>query len=174
MNSIQVQSCFNDCFGEKYRVEMRGGEEEPVYIPPIEDGLGKLIYRSDYASSALHEAAHWCIAGVARRALVDFGYEYSSPPRTSEQQDQFFRFECRVQALEWIFSDCAQVTFHPSADNLEADTGQFLGQLELAKVRELHRLENQFHSRASVFSRSLMKSVRCFSQNVNESRRING
>ena len=135
---------------------MRGGAEEPLYIPPSSDRTGKLIYRSDYVSSALHETAHWCIAGPERRARVDFGYEYSPPPRNSEEQDQFFRFECRVQALEWIFSDCAQVTFHPSADNLEADTGQFLGQLELAKVRELHRLENQFYSRASVLSRSLI------------------
>ena len=174
MNSAQVQDCFNDCFGEKYLVEMLGGAAEPIYIPPKAYEIGKLIYRSDYASSALHEAAHWCIAGPARRALVDFGYEYSSPPRTSQQQDQFFRLECRVQALEWIFSDCAQVRFHPSADNIGADTGQFLGQLELVKIRELHRLENRFHSRASVFSRSLMKSVRCFSQNVSESRRING
>ena len=174
LNSMQVQHCFNACFGKKYRVEMRGGADEPEYIPPRTDQTGKLIYRSDYASSALHEAAHWCIAGPARRARVDFGYEYSPPPRTPLEQDQFFRFERRVQALEWIFSDCAQVIFHPSADNLEVDTDQFLGQLELAKEQELHRLECQVHSRASVFKRTLMKGVCCPSQNINESRGING
>ena len=172
MNSAQVQHCFNNCFGENYRLEMRGGATEPIYIPPNADEIGKLIYRSDYASSALHEAAHWCIAGPARRARVDFGYEYLCPPRSP--REQVFRSEYRVQALEWIFSDCAQVVFHPSADNLDADTGQFLGKLELFKAEEVHRLESQFHSRASVFSRSLVKSVCCFSQNVNESRRING
>ena len=64
--------------------------------------------------------------------------------------------------------------FHPSADNLEVDTDQFLGQLELTKEQELHRLECQVHSRASVFKRTLMKCVCCPSQNINESRGING
>ena len=174
MNSMQVEHCFNACFGKKYRLEMLGGAEEPEYIPPRTDQTGKLIYRCDYASSALHEAAHWCIAGPARRARVDFGYEYLPPPRTPQEQDEFFRFERRVQALEWIFSDCAQVIFHPSADNLEVDTDQFLGQLELAKEQELHRLKCQVHSRASVFKRTLAKWFCCPSQKIKESRCING
>ena len=153
---------------------MRGGAEEPLYIPPSSDRTGKLIYRSDYVSSALHETAHWCIAGPERRARVDFGYEYSPPPRNPEEQDQFFRFELRVQALEWIFSDCAQVLFHPSADNLEADTEKFFHQLELLKVQELYRLEQQLPARAFVFKSSLMKSGCCRSQNTNVSRQRNG
>ena len=174
MNSTQIQNCFNDCFGEKYRVELLGGGSEPVYIPPSISQTGKLIYRSNYASSALHEVAHWCIAGSARRNLIDFGYKYLPPPRNQKQQDQFFKWEVTVQALEWIFSDCAQIVFHPSADNLEADTAVFTDQLRFVKERELYRLDRLPYLRASIFRRVLIKSVGDFSRNVDESRSLNG
>ena len=155
-------------------MELHGGGSEPVYIPPGNGRTGKLIYRSDYVSSALHEAAHWCIAGVARRNQFDFGYDYLPPPRTQQQQEQFFKREVRVQALEWIFSDCAQIEFHPSADNLEADTAMFLEQLRSVRARELHRLKNQAHLRASVFRSALMKSDCGLSPDANGSNSLNG
>ncbi len=70
-------------------------------------------------ASALHETAHWCIAGKARRAIKDFGYRYQADRDPTEQQD-FCRFESRPQALESIFHDAiGSELFTPSLDGIE-------------------------------------------------------
>jgi elongation factor P hydroxylase len=108
---------------------MVGGASEPLYLPAEVHRPALLYYRSDFAASALHEAAHWCIAGNARRRQRDFGYLYQPPPRTAAQQCAFFASERRVQTLEWFFADAAGVDFYPSADNLSADPSDFHAQL---------------------------------------------
>jgi len=75
---------------------------------------------SDYPRSALHEAAHWCIAGAARRRLEDYGYFYEPPPRSRDRQEAFARAEARTQALEAIFAAAAGHRFAVSVDDVDA------------------------------------------------------
>ena len=72
-------------------------------------------------SSALHEVAHWCLAGRDRRKMVDFGYEYLPPPRDEIAQKIFLQAETRVQGLERLFSEVSGVSFSASLDNLDCD-----------------------------------------------------
>jgi len=70
-----VVKLFDKLFNKSYRTCLIGGVQEPLYEPATRiDQLHKLFYREDYLSSALHEAAHWCIAGPQRLLKQDFGY----------------------------------------------------------------------------------------------------
>lgn len=77
-----------------------------------------LYYREDFFASALHESAHWCIAGEARRKQVDFGYWYAPDGRDSKTQKAFEAVEIKPQALEWYFSKACGYPFSVSVDNL--------------------------------------------------------
>jgi len=115
---------FNQLFLESYNTCLEGGGEEPIYLPANDEyDYHRLIFRSDYVSSAFHEISHWCIAGEQRRQLVDFGYWYNPDGRTESQQRTFENVEIKPQALEWIFSVAAGHKFNISADNLAADIG---------------------------------------------------
>lgn len=124
LNADEVIRVFNRLFAERFNTWLEGGGEEPVYLPVGENyDVNRLIFRSDYVSSALHEIAHWCIAGEQRRQLEDFGYWYHADGRTEVQQRTFETVEIKPQALEWIFSVAAGHPFNISADNLSADIG---------------------------------------------------
>jgi elongation factor P hydroxylase len=77
------------------------------------------VFTRDYASSALHEAAHWCIAGAARRRQIDYGYHYDAPPRSAQQRHHFFDLELRCQAMELLFATAASQPFRVSLDDLD-------------------------------------------------------
>lgn len=97
-----------------------GGGEEPVYLPAEPSGMpARIVFRHDYVSSALHEIAHWCIAGPARRTLVDYGYWYAPDGRGPAEQQAFEELEARPQAIEWILSLACALPFRPSIDNLD-------------------------------------------------------
>jgi elongation factor P hydroxylase len=106
---------------------MIGGAEEPLYLPGQTGQFAQLFYREDFVASALHEAAHWCIAGAQRRRQVDFGYAYEPPPRTGVAQSKFFAAELKTQALEWRFAEAAGLDFKASADNLALEVGKEVG-----------------------------------------------
>ncbi|MCZ6640872.1 MAG: elongation factor P hydroxylase [Gammaproteobacteria bacterium] len=114
----EIASTFNCLFAETHSTVIRGGVSEPLYMPPQHNARGVIRYTRNYASSALHEIAHWCIAGSKRRRLIDYGYWYLSPPRSRSGQQSFFAVEARVQALEWLFAEAAGVSFHLSADDV--------------------------------------------------------
>jgi len=130
MRHTDIEGCFNQRFLLTQNTRMVGGASEPLYVPGSEKKEALLYYRDDHSASALHEAAHWCIAGQRRRGLVDFGYRYQPPPRSGEAQQAFFDLEVRAQSLEYLFAQAAAVDFYPSADNLEADLQPFETQLE--------------------------------------------
>ncbi len=130
MQHVAIAACFNREFADSHNTVMLGGAAEPLYLPATAQAAAQLFYREDYAASALHEAAHWCIAGRQRRTLVDFGYAYQPPPRSPEQQALFFNLELRTQTLERVFAQAAGVEFQPSADNLACNTGEFAQQIE--------------------------------------------
>ena len=113
--SYQIERLFSLCFREEFNTILVGGATEPLYLPAPSGGeLSILFYREDYVSSALHEAAHWCLAGEDRRKLRDFGYWYIPPSRNSNEQLAFEAVEVQPQALEWIFSLATGVSFHLS------------------------------------------------------------
>ena len=100
-----------------------------------------LYYREDFFASALHEAAHWCIAGAARRTQVDFGYWYIEEGRSSASQRAFEAVEYKPQALEWFFSRACAWPFRISVDNLDphggeiADTSDFCARVLAQALR---------------------------------------
>ncbi len=152
-----ILHCFNRIFTHTHGVVMCGGGAEPLYTPPSDGQPGQLIFREDFASSALHEAAHWCIAGVQRRRQVDFGYAYLPPPRTRAQQQSFYQAEKRVQALESWFAEAAGVGFQVSTDDLSADPTAFCQQV--AQTRPLVRrwMQNTRDNRARQFHLGLLR-----------------
>jgi elongation factor P hydroxylase len=112
-----------DLFDDEFRLSdntvlIRGGAE-PIYLPAdAEHPHHRVIFAHGFYASALHEIAHWCIAGAERRLLVDYGYWYRPVGRSEEEQVEFERVEARPQALEWAFSIAAGFPFNVSADNL--------------------------------------------------------
>ena len=124
-SDLDIAHCFNATFCASHGVEMRGGAAEPCYAPARQGMHAQLRYREDFAASALHEAAHWCIAGQSRLLLEDFGYIYLAPPRTPAVQQRFFEFELKTQTLEALFAAACGLPFTPSADNLAAQVAAF-------------------------------------------------
>ena len=114
---LRLADCFNACFMDQYFTAMVGGALEPSYIPPEKNTEGVIYYRENYAASVLHEAAHWCIAGLHRRGLEDFGYIYIPPPRTPLQQQTFLAYELKAQSLEYLFAQACNLEFVASVDN---------------------------------------------------------
>lgn len=95
-----------------------GGYDEPFYLagPPSE-----IRFREDFVRSALHEVAHWCVAGAERRKQDDFGYWYCPDGRDPAQQQAFEQVEIRPQAIEAEFCQALGIPFSPSQDNLNGD-----------------------------------------------------
>ncbi len=120
---IQLRLLFNDLFLSDENTVLTTGAIEPFYKAPVDGKPAEVISREDFLSSALHEIAHWCIAGVERRKQDDFGYWYYPDGRTEEQQRLFEKVEVKPQAIEWALSLACDQSFHFSADNLGSDIG---------------------------------------------------
>ncbi|MFI2810390.1 MULTISPECIES: elongation factor P hydroxylase [Microbulbifer] len=124
--AARIVAVFDQCFAAPDGLNTRlcGGCEEPFYRPA---GSGRshhqIEFTRDYPASALHEVAHWCVAGAARRLQPDYGYWYAPDGRTLAQQQLFEKVEVRPQALEWIFARACGLKFRVSADNLESGLG---------------------------------------------------
>lgn len=117
-----IIALFNREFSLSHRTCLVKGGVEPEYIPAENsEALHHIVFTQDYVSSALHEVAHWCVAGEQRRLLADYGYWYAPDGRNAEQQAEFERVEVKPQALEWIFSVACGVMFRVSVDNLAAN-----------------------------------------------------
>ncbi|MGL6162616.1 elongation factor P hydroxylase [Microbulbifer sp.] len=120
----RIAGVFNRCFAAALNTRLCGGFEEPYYRPA---GAAcphhRIEFTRDYPASALHEAAHWCVAGERRRLLPDYGYWYAPDGRSAEQQREFERVEVKPQALEWIFARACGLRFRASADNLHSGLG---------------------------------------------------
>ena len=153
MRASVICEIFNSGVGERYGTVMHGGRDEPLFLPS-RDSLDEIYFRDNFSSSALHEIAHWCIAGAERRKVIDYGYWYKEN-RTAEEQLKFESLEIRPQALEWIFSEAAGVRFQVSLDNFERMTGDCFE--FRASVREEARiLVPLLNERASFFLSDLV------------------
>lgn len=138
LDADRIRQVFDACFRQRYRVEMRGGAVEPYYEPAVNGAPARLWFREDFAASALHEAAHWCIAGAERRRLPDFGYWYVPAPRDLAAQSRFEAVESEPQALEAWLSAAAGRAFRPSFDDVgndDRDRCRFLAALAQARER---------------------------------------
>lgn len=153
---------FNALFVAEENTELRIGADEPLYLPSSETGgVAQVVSRLDYFSSALHEISHWCIAGVKRRELIDFGYWYEPDGRSELKQREFERVEVKPQALEWLMTEACALRFGLSVDNTaQPDVGasqEFKAQVA-QQAREY--LLNGLPDRASRFIDKLLAHYR--------------
>lgn len=117
-----IIAIFNQTFSEPYNTQLVRGDDEPIYLP-ADDKIRyhRIIFAHGFYASAMHEIAHWCVAGPERRLLEDFGYWYEPDGRTAQVQAEFEKVEIRPQAYEWILSVSAGFPFSVSCDNLNGD-----------------------------------------------------
>jgi elongation factor P hydroxylase len=153
---------FDGLFLNTENTILLGGSDEPLYIPSkTASKPHRLIFRENFVSSALHEIAHWCIAGKQRRLQPDFGYWYQPDGRNIDQQAQFEAVEIKPQALEWIFSNACGQKFTPSADNLNASDNFVVDNsaFKQALVKQARQWckSQQFPARAKLFIDGLTK-----------------
>ncbi|MCK3657206.1 ATPase [Pasteurellaceae bacterium Pebbles2] len=115
---------FEQCFFAEYNTKLVKGGEDPVYLPANDEVPYHTIhFARGFYSSALHEIAHWLVAGKERRKLEDFGYWYEPDGRSTERQRDFEKVEVKPQALEWILATAANFRYFASADNLNGNPG---------------------------------------------------
>ena len=153
----ELIALFNAVFKESENTVLVGGAAEPEYVPATEREPARVIFREDFAASALHEISHWCIAGKARRQLPDFGYWYEPDGRSAEQQRVFETVEVKPQALEWVFSLASGRVFHLSADNLGNDGGVSEAFRHAVFAQCQHYFQHGLTGRAEQFYRALQQ-----------------
>lgn len=109
----------NDTVLSDYNTRLAGGFDEPFYRAFRGSAPAEIRFTYDYERSALHELAHWCVAGSARRQQDDYGYWYAPDGRTNAQQQLFFQVEVVPQAIEKHFCAALDLPFAVSVDNLD-------------------------------------------------------
>ena len=159
-------ACFNTAFYQSHNTCLIGGAEEPMYVPAGDPCAGKALpyaqiyFTRDYLASALHEVAHWCIAGRARRSLLDYGYWYAPDGRTSTQQVHFEQVEVKPQALEWIFSVALGIAFRISVDNLQQGITASDSFKTAIYQQAITYLERGLPPRAALFAKALRQQFK--------------
>jgi elongation factor P hydroxylase len=139
-DSNHLIAIFNAQFQSRYRTRLVSGANEPLYQPAANDlEYHQLTFKDDYFASALHEIAHWCIAGPSRRQRIDYGYWYHPDGRDRLQQERFEEVEVKPQALEWMLSVAAGFRFRVSSDNLIAD------------VTDQSRFKDKIYQQATIY-----------------------
>ena len=155
-----IAAVFNATFAATFATVMIPGAPEPLYLPGEGIHPARIFYRSDFAASALHEAAHWCIAGPTRRRLVDYGYRYVCPPRGVHEKRAFFDAELNVQALECVFAQAVGLPFRISADDF-AVTEEERAAFEAAVAHRCNeRRAARLPPRTATFLAALERSLR--------------
>jgi elongation factor P hydroxylase len=139
--ALRIAEVFNATFAGSHRTVLQLGGVEPLYLPATADRCARVVSNQDFPASALHEAAHWCLASKGRRTQIDYGYWYCPPPRSRETQAEFLRMEERNQALESLFAEAARLDFRVSLDDVGVDP-------DLAR-----RFAARVHERAQQYAR---------------------
>lgn len=154
-NSMDAQlicQLFDGLYLTRYHTCLRGGGDEPLYTPSMNGRMAIITFRSDYVASALHEVAHWCLAGAGRRAEKDYGYWYHGE-RDACAQRAFEKVEARPQALEWIFSLALGIGFVPSRDNFDVPASRSFDRRIRCEVNAF--IDAGLPDRAALFATSL-------------------
>ncbi len=151
---------FDQVFFASYNTRLVKGDDEPIYLPAKAPEHApckhhQIVFAHGFFASALHEISHWCVAGEARRLLVDFGYWYCPDGRDAQQQSEFEKVEVKPQALEWCFSVAAGFPFKVSVDNLSgAASDRFVFQEQVFQQVQRY-LEQGIPKRAQMFINAL-------------------
>ncbi len=162
--SDDLEQLFRQCFCACYNTVLVGGADEPEYLPSTEKHLPhKLYYREDFFASAMHETAHWCIAGHERRQQIDFGYWYTSDGRSVDQQRAFEAVEVKPQALECLFSEAAGFQFSSSVDNMAVDNKPSQSFIDALAQQLIRYITNGLPSRAETFLLAIKSRYGLFS-----------
>ncbi|QOL25287.1 elongation factor P hydroxylase [Thalassotalea sp. LPB0316] len=148
---------FDQTFYPSFNTRLVKGGNEPIYLPATKDcDYHQVVFAHGYFASGLHEIAHWCIAGEARRQLVDFGYWYEPDGRNHQQQALFESVEIKPQALEWAFCVAANKPFNVSVDNLNGDFEPDANSFKLKVFEQVKQyLSNGFPKRGQLFIEAL-------------------
>ena len=113
---------FDQCFFHSHNTRLVRVEGDPLYLPANASCNFHMIgFAHGFFASALHEIAHWLIAGDKRRRQEDYGYWYQPGQRNASQQAAFSAVEAKPQAVEWLLSKACGKIFYVSLDNLDAD-----------------------------------------------------
>ncbi|MBY5979923.1 elongation factor P hydroxylase [Ferrimonas balearica] len=124
----ELMAVFNRTLGQQHATRLVRGTDEPLYLPADwHCPYHRIYFAHGFTASALHELAHWCQAGPARRGQVDYGYWYQPDGRDAVQQAAFEAVEARPQALEWMLCRACGQPFDVSVDNhaIEVDRVAF-------------------------------------------------
>jgi elongation factor P hydroxylase len=110
---------FEATFFKDFNTKLICGDNEPIYLPADEQfSFHRIIFAHGFYASALHELAHWLVAGDKRRLIEDYGYWYEPDGRTALQQAEFEKVEIVPQAIEWAIAVSCGFKFDVSVDNL--------------------------------------------------------
>lgn len=156
--AARIVRLFDRTFVATHNTRLEGGGVEPVYLPAQDNQVHRIVFRADYAASALHECAHWCLAGAARRQLEDYGYWYVGN-RGNADQRQFERAEARPQALEWIFGYAAGHRFRVSVDNFSVTPGALTAFRQAVRLQLQQLLLAGLPPRAQAFAEVLAEGM---------------
>lgn len=151
-----IINIFERTFYASYNTKLIRGVDEPIYIPASKNcQYHQIVFAHGYYASALHEIAHWCIAGKERRLLEDFGYWYEPDGRSQEQQRAFEQVEIKPQAIEWALCVATNKRFNVSADNLNGAGSDVHAFKENVFAQVKHYLEIGFSTRVTALLYSL-------------------
>ena len=147
---------FGHTFSHSHNTILVRGDSEPIYLPADQQhAQHRIIFAHGYFASALHEIAHWCLAGKKRRLLEDYGYWYCPDGRNAQQQAEFEAVEVKPQAIEWAFSVACGKPFRVSSDNLNGAEVDVAGFTNKVRQQVLSYLANGFPPRANRFITTL-------------------
>ena len=147
-----LMALFDQTFLGRFNTRLVRGGDEPVYLPANEHTpYHQIVFAHGYFSSALHEIAHWCIAGEQRRLLEDYGYWYCPDGRDATQQREFEQVEVKPQAIEWAMTIAANRRFQVSTDNLNGAEPDREGFTRRVREQLLTYLNSGFPPRATMF-----------------------
>ncbi len=146
----QLLTVLNPWLVEHWQTCLVAAADEPYYAPADgANGLHQIQFAHGYFNSALHELAHWCVAGEQRRLLPDFGYWYAPDGRDAAQQAAFEKVEVKPQAIEWHFAEACGRHFRVSVDNLSGEPTDSRPFQEAVRVQANQYLRDGLPARAN-------------------------
>jgi len=153
--AARIAMAFNRLFLGSHRTLLHGGGTEPLYEPATRGHPARIVHTLDFPASALHEVAHWCLAGRRRRQMRDYGYWYVPGPRDPQQRAAFFSAEAEVQALEAVLASMCGVRFVVSADDFAAAPEELEQFTQVVHARIAARRRGPLPPRAAAFMAAL-------------------
>ncbi|WP_137166516.1 elongation factor P hydroxylase [Salinimonas lutimaris] len=160
-----LMALFDKTFYQSFNTRLIRGEDEPVYLPASAAvPYHQIVFAHGFFSSALHEIAHWCIAGARRRLLEDYGYWYCPDGRDASQQAKFEQVEVRPQAIEWALAVAAGRRFQVSTDNLNGAEPDREGFTRAVRAQLNDYLASGFPPRAQMFIDALRQTFNTSAQ----------